>query len=722
MKKIICLALNAVALVATGQQTMLESRMLADASVSSENSTIENGNALIDGDDRSIAKITGSGTLSLVFTLPEAQSVSVVNIVAGADAALSPSSVQIFGRNGSDDAWTSVGMYRAVRITMPYTNYFCTINAPVAFSQYKLDIQKVSNGGSVAELAEVQFVGSAPTIGATAAGSYSTAAGQIDYDGTLSLAKAYYDNGVMGDNAWNAWLQYDFDTPTAISGYTLGGGLASTKSSRPRTWELLASNDNENWVTLDMRANAPEVDGSNYALEYGISDFAVKTDFAAAADDIYAMLDNKFYRDYWGGKYLIAFWNKDETKHDLAYNYWWMAHAVDTYVDAYRRTGRRDFDTHARNIRSGMYVAYDGGRRDLWNSFFDDMEWMCLACLRASETLSVSTQSWFDEAKQLFDWIWNEGWDNSVGGIRWNHDSAVGTVDSKNSCSNGPAMIAAAMLYQRTGEEHYLDKAKKIYDFMLAHNIFDDGFVKDSPSQYSRGWAFTYNQGTWVGGLLELYRITGEREYFDHAVDLMDKSMASPWFSPDGIMCESGKGDGGLFKGIYVRYITEWVLSGLLDEERQTRYAKYLVENARSLYLAALLKPDMTIMANWRNRGEANLDDYCASVVLSGLFLLEGVDRLRAAGLLNDDYSVKNPNAGKEYKHYRLNVSSNFGGNNVEINQFTLLTDTKSGGIANVTVGSDNESNEWYTPAGVPVENPSAPGLYVGPGRKLLIK
>ena len=57
-------------------------------------------------------------------------------------------------------------------------------------------------------------------------------------------------------------------------------------------------------------------------------------------------------------------------------------------------------------IKKGMYTAYDAGRQDLWNSFYDDMEWMAIACLRAYEHFTISRNEWLTEAKQLFDWIW----------------------------------------------------------------------------------------------------------------------------------------------------------------------------------------------------------------------------------------------------------------------------------------------------------------------------
>ncbi|MBD5233952.1 MAG: hypothetical protein HDS65_07235 [Bacteroidales bacterium] len=709
MKRLTALCIAAAALSVYGQQTIFESNILSRAHFAG--GTVDVPEALTDGNDMTVATLSGDLSAEYIFDTPV--TVTGVNVVAAADLNTAPSRVYVYARNNDSEDWKIIVRVMATGYKLPYTNATARATTDAPYTQFKIEVNKVNNGGGTAQIAEIQLLGR----------DFSRVV-YPENPGTATVAKQAYDNGVIGDNAWTASLQYDLDEPLVIGGYTLGGAATGNKTTRPAAWELQASNDGEDWVTLDMQANMPDIDVQNFALEYTFGKSGRNIDFSDALDKIHAMMDQKFYKDYNGGKYLIHAWNTVPADINNGYNYWWMAHAVDAYVDAYRRTGKNTYESHARNIRTGMYVAYDAGRRDLWNSFFDDMDWMCLACIRASETLRISPKEWFNEAVQLFDWIWNEGWDASVGGILWNHGSAVGTVDSKNACSNAPAMLCAALLYQKTGEEHYLEKAEKIYEFMLAHNLFEDGFVKDSPAQENRGWAFTYNQGTWVGGLLELYRATKNQEYYDVAVDLLDKSIDSRWYSPNGIMCESGKGDGGLFKGIYIRYITDWVLSGLLDEEHQIRYTNYLLENARSLYLAALVKPDMTIMANWQDRGEAVLPDYHASVVLSGLFLFESVERLRAADLLNEDYSVKNPNHGKAFSHYRIKVTENHGGGNVEISSFGLLDsrDDEAGVSAVAADNSGDTDDRWYTLTGICIEKPSAPGIYIHNKKKIIIR
>lgn len=57
------------------------------------------------------------------------------------------------------------------------------------------------------------------------------------------------------------------------------------------------------------------------------------------------------------------------------------------------------------------------------------------------------------------------------GGVWWEKNSP----NSKNACSNGPAMILAARLYRETGKQEYLDFATKIYDWMSVSLVNEYG-------------------------------------------------------------------------------------------------------------------------------------------------------------------------------------------------------------------------------------------------------
>ena len=59
--------------------------------------------------------------------------------------------------------------------------------------------------------------------------------------------------------------------------------------------------------------------------------------------------------------------------------------------------------------------------------------------------------------------------------------------NSKNACSNGPAMILAARLYRETGKQEYLDFATKIYDWMSVSLVNEYGGVWDGYGNYNEG-------------------------------------------------------------------------------------------------------------------------------------------------------------------------------------------------------------------------------------------
>src|SRR5690606_38925950 len=91
-----------------------------------------------------------------------------------------------------------------------------------------------------------------------------------------------------------------------------------------------------------------------------------------------------------------------------------------------------------------------------------------------------------------------------------------------------------------------------------------------------------------------------------------------------GILKSEGSGDGGLFKGILVRYLAELVSSGHLPEDREAAYTKFLTNNATSLY-HHIKRPQMLVGPAWTREADEVID---ASVQLSGLMLLEAMAKL----------------------------------------------------------------------------------------------
>lgn len=241
--------------------------------------------------------------------------------------------------------------------------------------------------------------------------------------------------------------------------------------------------------------------------------------------------------------------------------YWPTAHALDVLVDGYMRTRSQEYLNKMNDLLIGM-KAKNG---NTWiNHFYDDMEWMALASLRAFEATGDA------KYKAITDELWvdiKNGWSSELGGgIWWNKDRG-----SKNTPSNMPAAIFAARLYNNFGKAEGLTWAKNIYNWQKS-KLYDagSGWVMDhitAAGVVKPDWKFTYNQGAFAGAAFELYRATGDALYMNDAIKAIDYGINA--IATNGILNNEGGGDGGLFKGVFVRYLTEIILHGNLTQDKK---------------------------------------------------------------------------------------------------------------------------------------------------------
>jgi predicted alpha-1,6-mannanase (GH76 family) len=86
------------------------------------------------------------------------------------------------------------------------------------------------------------------------------------------------------------------------------------------------------------------------------------------------------------------------------------------------------------------------------------------------------------------------------------------------------------------------------------------------------------------------------------------------------VLKDEGTGDGGLFKGIFVRYFTLLIQEPQLDASDKTRFVAYLKHNAEVLKEKGL-QAQYLIGSNWaRNTSAIDLGTH-----VSGCVLLEAV-------------------------------------------------------------------------------------------------
>lgn len=340
-------------------------------------------------------------------------------------------------------------------------------------------------------------------------------------------------------------------------------------------------------------------------------------DYAKSADSAQKALNTQFW------SVNEKYYNQNNDGH-TGFNYWWNAHALDVLVDGYNRTKDPAYTAKMDALLDGMYKK-NGNK---WtNNFYDDMEWMALACLRAYAATSDV------KYKTLAESLWTTikgGWTTvNGGGIMWEKNSPA----SKNACSNGPAIILAVRLYKLNNKQDDLDWAKKIYNWQRASLVeAARGIVWDGYGNFNEGMVLTYNQGTWLGGALELYTITGDAQMRKDAIRNANYVMNDlAKFSPNGILKGENTGDGGLFKGIFIRYFTQLIMLGNLDDYTKSQYLQYLKTNGESLLGKATLLPDFVFQPNWSGKPTTNKLD--CSVQLSGIMLLEAIDELKRVGV-----------------------------------------------------------------------------------------
>ena len=170
--------------------------------------------------------------------------------------------------------------------------------------------------------------------------------------------------------------------------------------------------------------------------------------------------------------------------------------------------------------------------------YFDDNAWICRSLLETYELTHAPGD--LALANDAFNFTMS-GEDNALGGgIYWHED----VTRSKNTCSSGPAMLAAIELYRATGDEKYLASAKRLYDWTRSRLQDKDGLLFDSigvPNANLNRAKLTYNSATVFQASGELYLITHERPYLDEA-ERIAKAAEGRFVRPsDGIITGAGK-------------------------------------------------------------------------------------------------------------------------------------------------------------------------------------
>lgn len=258
-------------------------------------------------------------------------------------------------------------------------------------------------------------------------------------------------------------------------------------------------------------------------------------------------------------------------------DFWWEAQLWDLVMDAYEREGSEQYRAMIDDVYDGFEKHYSDWRND----FNDDLGWWAQGAMRAYNL--TENERYLERAKSLFEFIWQYWTDDYGGGVLWKNTGE----DQKNVATNGPLTVTAVRLYQATEDESYLEKARMLWNFINEQLTDGAGRVYDNYENGElRKWDFTYNFGNFILASLALREVSeddAEQEM------LLDRSVQSAdWvlenLTSSGILLDEGLGDGGGFKGVFVRALNKLSKVEELDAEKQTQYSQFLQDNATQVW------------------------------------------------------------------------------------------------------------------------------------------
>ena len=349
--------------------------------------------------------------------------------------------------------------------------------------------------------------------------------------------------------------------------------------------------------------------------------------------------------NFWGASFTDHprryFFNKMSQQADLGTeDYWPQAHAIDVVTDVFQRTQDKKYGELYGLWWQGMPWFNPGARQGRrrgdrwWNAYVDDMEWHCLALIRIFETTGETR--YLNKARQLYaDWIWTE-WSPEDeepwhGGITWKTDVAK----SKNACSNGPAAIIAARLAQFAAVDaangknksaaEYQEQALKIYRWerKVLWNE-KSGAILDNINQEGKvaRFSLSYNQGTFIGAAVELFKLTKDRSLLDDAI-LTARFTTGPLSRRNnGVLPDAPGGDGGLFHGIFFRYLANLIVLPDVDEAVRKELTDYLLHSATVMVREGVNPQTMLYAGRWRQPAPAD-EPSSLNAHVTGCMLLE---------------------------------------------------------------------------------------------------
>ena len=356
----------------------------------------------------------------------------------------------------------------------------------------------------------------------------------------------------------------------------------------------------------------------------------IERDYSGRSDSLLNTFTGQFMNRATGIFYAIPTSNPN-AKNESATLYWQQAHALDPIIYAYQRikntdaararfykqTMQRWYQNHANN-----WYFKQGDDTGFYNTFTDDMCWICLTLIHISEALDDDTYA--ATARTIFDnYILPRGsWNDGYFSLPWKDDGS-----GPNACTNSPGCLLASKLYERYGETKYLEAAKNLYAYQAneMRKLNNDGRVEEPP--------LTYTQGTFGEAARYLYHLTGQTEYKNMASKVLYYAISSSRCTYQGLLRNEGSSmDQSIFKAVLIPYLVNFVLDESMSATYKRPIINFLQKNANTLWSNLNLEayPKTFCSYYW---GETFDEESTPSMgaMASGVSLMENTARMALA-------------------------------------------------------------------------------------------
>ena len=336
----------------------------------------------------------------------------------------------------------------------------------------------------------------------------------------------------------------------------------------------------------------------------------------------------------------------DRYQHYASNAYWTQAHAMDVVIYAYQRykgisgTPATKYLGYIKNWYKNKANNYAGaaaassltpntttGYKMFENPYTDDMCWITLTLLHIGE--ATGTAAYSTIGRQVFDnyIIKRANEDEETGGLwlPWNTDAGSGP----NACTQAPATLIAAKLYQKYGTEKYLEYAKKLYTYTAKKIVKSDGRVEEPP--------LTYTQGTFGEACRILYHVTDESTTIKNKYRTLAYTYLNYAFTSG--RCTNGQnilrhegtsGDQSIFKAVLIPYAVNYVLDEEMPSSNRVNLCRLIQKNTTTMWKNLDLSRYPIVFCNydWTQPYTGSDSDASMGAACSGASLMENSARM----------------------------------------------------------------------------------------------